>query len=157
MSIKLKLHKKKLLYMGVLGLMLTMNNSKCLSEEKLYYGKEKYHTYKRDQIYLIFDMKSGNCQEYLLNIRVNNDNVLEEIYDLDNCVIKFSDIVSKEEHDIYLRHLKNSSNIVFLEDLEDYFSNTSIKEYYTLDEIKFLEPYIFNIIENKYLEKVLSK
>jgi len=157
MNTKLKLHKKKLLYMGTLGLMLAINNSNVLAEENMFTKNDNNTYYRREQIYLIFDMKSGNCQEYLLNKKENNNYVLEEIYDIENNTVKFSDMVTKKEHEVYLNYLKNNPSIVFLEDLSEYFSNIDIKEYYTLNEIKFLEPYIFNRIANDYLDKVLSK
>ncbi|MBQ8891849.1 MAG: hypothetical protein IJ068_03180 [Bacilli bacterium] len=166
----LKLKKKKLMYMGLLGMMLVMNGCKNSSNSsdintqvevlnKINLKIDNTFYYKKENVYLIYDMQSAKCKEYVINNHVNQNNlVVEEIYDIQNDTVVFSDMYENGEHDIYYRFLRNNPRVVFLDDLGDYFPNKKLKDYYSIDEIRFLEPYIYNAIVNKNNEtKVLVK
>ena len=169
--------KKKLIYMGIFGIMVGLNGLETVfsngnqssttptiqldidnldkvnlnTDNKLYYSKEN--------TYLIFDIKTGTCHEYVLNNYINfNNEFVSEIYDVVNDKVIFSDKNSNGIDNVYYDYLKSSSIVVFLRDLEKYFPDMEVKDSYSLDEIRYLEPYIYNIILNQFEnQKVLSK
>lgn len=160
--------KKKLIALGLLGVMLgttgCKNNNnfnidldtKSSNIINLKRGNQFY--YNKENIYLLFDMKTGRCKEYVINNRVNfNNDVVEEIYDIEKNIVIFSDKYKNGEHDVYYNYLYNNPGVFFI-CLGDCFANNEVKDYYSIDEIKFLEPYIYNaIINSNNNKKVLVK
>ena len=155
---KLIKYKNKLIAMGLLGIMI--GTSGCQGQDNQLFDNGTSSTitinnnyyYKRENIYIIMD-KNGNCQEFFLN----NDKLVEKIYDIENSNVIFANVLKNGEDDIYYNYLENNLNVIFFKDLEYYLPHDEIKNYYSLKEIKALEYYLFNISNDKHKSKVLVK
>ena len=149
------LKKKKILYMGLFGVMLLSgckdnNSNNNINKKQVPISIDNQAYYPKEQIYLIFDMESGKCQEFVLKKSISNSNqVSEEIYNVLKEDVVLETNIPGDKNDIYYRYLKSLPNVVFLENLDEYLPGIIMKNYYTISEIRLLEPYIFNAILRK--------
>ena len=153
------LKKKKILCMGIFGVMLlsgcknsnTIDNIKNDSKN-INVNKQVY--YPKEQLYLIFDIETRKCQEFVLKKSVSASNkVSEEIYNIKKNEVILGTDIPGDKNDIYYRYLKDLPNVVFIENLSDYLPGINVKNYYTISEIRFLEPYIYDAVLRKNEER----
>ena len=163
--------KKKLITIGVLGVMVGTSGCKNVDENgvpviksipKTYNSFNKYvedivrdfevhKICKTENVYLLYDKETFEVKEYIFN------NIFElfskkygiELYDIDSeeliCYNNgIDDIVYNED---YYKYLIDNNYIVSLANLSNYIEDIEVKEYYTLDEIRELEPQILESLK----------
>ena len=174
--------KKRLLALGLAGVIFgttgcNNNNNKNengvpsripISEE--HYNIEEYYKYvmqdgeaekqyNSQNIYLLFNKETYDVKEYIFT----NDVTIfggAELYDLvTEEMLVYGDGIATTYNRNFFEYLVENNYQVCLNEISDYVEGHIIKEYYSLDEIKELEPLIKErlIIINKAKEKTLEK
>ena len=111
--------------------------------------------YKSENVYLLIDKETKEVSEYLCvtskgnsknwfeSIILKKDDDITEVFEIpggDLICYYYSEINGKGLD--YLNYLKEKSDIIRLKDLELYIDSEPLKEWYSLSEIKELEPRI---------------
>ena len=158
--------KKRLLALGLAGVMLgtagcTSNKDengvpKHVSISSEYSNVDDYYKYVMQNgeavklynsanVYLLFNKETYEVSEYIYYRR----NILGglgshvELYDLPNeNMIVYSDGISTTYNEEYYKYLIENNYQFCLTEVSDYVEGHTGKEYYSLDEIKELEPQI---------------
>ena len=158
--------KKRLLALGLAGVMLgtagcTSNKDengvpKCVSISSEYSNVDDYYKYVMQNGeavklynsangYLLLNKETYEVSEYIFYKR----NILcglgchVELYDLQNeNMIVYSDGISTTYNEEYYKYIIENNYQVCLTEVSDYVEGHTGKEYYSLDEIKELEPQI---------------
>ena len=158
--------KKRLLALGLAGVMLgtagcTSNKDengvpKHVSISSEYSNVDNYYKYVMQNgeavklynsanVYLLFNKETYEVSEYIYYRR----NILGglgshvELYDLPNeNMIVYSDGISTTYNEEYYKYLIENNYQFCLTEVSDYVEGHTGKEYYSLDEIKELEPQI---------------
>lgn len=173
--------KKRLLALGLAGVMLgtagcTSNKDengvpKHVSISSEYSNVDDYYKYVMQNheavklynsanVYLLFNKETYEVSEYIYYRR----NILGgvgshvELYDLSNeDMLVYSDGISKTYNEEYYKYLIENNYQVCLTELSDYVEGHTGKEYYSLDEIKELEPQIAESLKIINSAKVKTK
>ena len=173
--------KKRLLALGLAGVMLgtagcTSNKDengvpKHVSISSEYSNVDDYYKYVMQNgeavklynsanVYLLFNKETYEVSEYIYYRR----NVLGglgshvELYDLPNeNMIVYSDGISTTYNEEYYKYLIENNYQVCLTEASDYVEGHTGKEYYSLDEIKELEPQIAESLKIINSAKVKTK
>lgn len=173
--------KKRLLALGLAGVMLgtascTSNKDengvpKHVSISSEYSNVDDYYKYVMQNgeavklynsanVYLLFNKETYEVSEYIYYIR----NILGglgshvELYDLSNeNMIVYSDGISTTYNEEYYKYLIENNYQVCLTEVSDYVEGHTGKEYYSLDEIKELEPQIAESLKIINSAKVKTK
>ena len=158
--------KKRLLALGLAGVMLgtagcTSNKDengvpKHVSISSEYSNVDDYYKYVMQNgeavklynsanVYLLFNKETYEVSEYIFYKK----NILGglgshvELYDLPNeNMLVYSDGISTTYNEEYYKYLIENNYQVCLTEVSDYVEGHTGKEYYSLDEIKELEPQI---------------
>ena len=116
--------------------------------------------YNSANVYLLFNKETYEVSEYIYYRR----NVLGglgshvELYDLPNeNMIVYSDGISTTYNEEYYKYLIENNYQVCLTEASDYVEGHTGKEYYSLDEIKELEPQIAESLKIINSAKVKTK
>lgn len=169
--------KKRLLALGLAGVML--GTAGCTSNKdengvpkrndipSTYSNIEDYYKYvmqngeavklyKAENVYLLFDKETYDAEEYIF------DNVLwrygGQLYDLESEeLLVYSSGISYTYNEKYNNYLKENNYQVCLKDVGDYVEGHVGKEYYSLDEIRELEPRIAESLKIINSAKVKTK
>ena len=173
--------KKRLLALGLAGVMIgtagcTSNKDekgvpKNVSISSKYSNVDDYYKYVMQNgeavklynsanVYLLFNKETYEVSEYIYYRR----NVLGglgshvELYDLPNeNMIVYSDGISTTYNEEYYKYLIENNYQVCLTETSDYVEGHTGKEYYSLDEIKELEPQIAESLKIINSAKVKTK
>ena len=173
--------KKRLLALGLAGVMIgtagcTSNKDengvpKHVSISSEYSNVDDYYKYVMQNgeavklynsanVYLLFNKETYEVSEYIYYRR----NILGglgshvELYDLPNeNMIVYSDGISKTYNEEYYKYLIENNYQVCLTEASDYVEGHTGKEYYSLDEIKELEPQIAESLKIINSAKVKTK
>ena len=173
--------KKRLLALGLAGVMLgtagcTSNKDengvpKHVSISSEYSNVDNYYKYVMQNgeavklynsanVYLLFNKETYEVSEYIYYRR----NILGglgsyvELYDLPNeSMIVYSDGISTTYNEEYYKYLIENNYQVCLTEVSDYVEGHTGKEYYSLDEIKELEPQIVEGLKIINSAKVKTK
>ena len=173
--------KKRLLTLGLAGVMIgtagcTSNKDekgvpKNVSISSEYSNVDDYYKYviqngeavklyNSANVYLLFNKETYEVSEYIYYRR----NVLGglgshvELYDLPNeNMIVYSDGISTTYNEEYYKYLIENNYQVCLTEASDYIEGHTGKEYYSLDEIKELEPQIAESLKIINSAKVKTK
>ncbi len=173
--------KKRLLALGLAGVMIgtagcTSNKDekevpKNVSISSEYSNVDDYYKYVMQNgeavklynsanVYLLFNKETYEVSEYIYYRR----NVLGglgshvELYDLPNeNMIVYSDGISTTYNEEYYKYLIENNYQVCLTEASDYIEGHTGKEYYSLDEIKELEPQIAESLKIINSAKVKTK
>ena len=173
--------KKRLLALGLAGVMLgtagcTSNKDengipKHVSISSEYSNVDDYYKYVMQNgeavklynsanVYLLFNKETYEVSEYIYYER----NILGglgthvELYDLPNeNMIVYSDGISTTYNEEYYKYLIENNYQVCLTEVSDYVEGHTGKEYYSLDEIKELEPQIAKSLKIINSAKVKAK
>ncbi len=173
--------KKRLLALGLAGVMLgtagcTSNKDengvpKHVSISSEYSNVDDYYKYVMQNgeavklynsanVYLLFNKETYDVSEYIYYRR----NILGglgrhvELYDLPNeNMIVYSDGISTTYNEEYYNYLIENNYQVCLTEVSDYVEGHTGKEYYSLDEIKELEPQIAESLKIINSAKVKTK
>ena len=154
--------KKRLLALGLSGVMLgtagcTSNKdengvpkrndipSKYSNIEGYYkyviQNGEAVKLYKAENVYLLFDKETYDVKEYIFDIVFGIYG--GQLYDLESEeLLVYSGGISYTYNEEYNNYLKENNYQVCLKDISDYVEGDVGKEYYSLDEIRELEPQI---------------
>ena len=170
--------KRKLIAIGLLGVMI--GTTGCGKDEngvpkrseisRSYYNFDEYtkyivknkeveKVYKMQNIILLCNKETYEVKEYIF------DETLfgyfgGQLYELDTeDLIVYSDGIGPTYNEKYYRYLMKNNYIIKFTNLSDLIENKELKEYYTLDEIKELEPEIIEGLKliNKEKAKTLAK
>ena len=173
--------KKRLLALGLAGVMIgtagcTSNKDengvpKHVSISSEYSNIDDYYKYVMQNgeavklynsanVYLLFNKETYEVSEYIYYRR----NILGglgshvELYDLPNeNMIVYSDGISTTYNEEYYKYLMENNYQVCLTEASDYVERHTGKEYYSLDEIKELEPQIAESLKIINSAKVKTK
>ena len=173
--------KKRLLALGLAGVMIgtagcTSNKDengvpKHVSISSEYSNVDDYYKYVMQNgeavklynsanVYLLFNKETYEVSEYIYYRR----NILGglgshvELYDLPNeNMIVYSDGISTTYNEEYYKYLIENNYQVCLTEASDYVEGHTGKEYYSLDEIKELEPQIAESLKIINSAKVKTK
>ena len=173
--------KKRLLALGLAGVMLgtagcTSNKDengipKHVSISSEYSNVDDYYKYVMQNgeavklynsanVYLLFNKETYEVSEYIYYER----NILGglgthvELYDLPNeNMIVYSDGIRTTYNEEYYKYLIENNDQVCLTEVSDYVEGHTGKEYYSLDEIKELEPQIAKSLKIINSAKVKAK
>ena len=173
--------KKRLLALGLAGVMLgtagcTSNKDengvpKHVSISSEYSNVDDYYKYVMQNgeavklynsanVYLLFNKETYEVSEYIYYRR----NILGglgshvELYDLPNeNMIVYSDGISTTYNEEYYKYLIENNYQFCLTEVNDYVEGHTGKEYYSLDEIKELEPQIAESLKIINSAKVKTK
>lgn len=165
--------KKRLLALGLAGVMIS--SSGCNKKEKEisseYSNVENYYKYviqnneavklyNSENVYLLFNKETYEVNEYLYNdkdVLLGLTNQIE-LYDLKNeNMLVYSDGMSTTFNEEYYKYLLENNYQVCLTDVSDYIEGHIRKEYYSLEEIKELEPQIAEGLKIINFAKVKTK
>ena len=173
--------KKRLLALGLVGVMLgtagcTSNKDengvpKRVSISSEYSNVDDYYKYVMQNgeavklynsanVYLLFNKETYEVSEYIFYKK----NILGglgshvELYDLQNeNMIVYSDGISTTYNEEYYKYIIENNYQVCLTEVSDYVEGHTGKEYYSLDEIKELEPQIAESLKIINSAKVKTK
>ena len=173
--------KKRLLTLGLAGVMIGTTGCTSNKDEKgvpknvsissEYSNVDDYYKYVMQNgeavklynsanVYLLFNKETYEVSEYIYYRR----NVLGglgshvELYDLPNeNMIVYSDGISTTYNEEYYKYLIENNYQVCLTEASDYIEGHTGKEYYSLDEIKELEPQIAESLKIINSAKVKTK
>lgn len=173
--------KKRLLALGLAGVMLgtagcTSNKDengvpKCVSISSEYSNVDDYYKYVMQNgeavklynsanVYLLFNKETYEVSEYIFYKK----NILGglgchvELYDLPNeNMIVYSDGISTTYNEEYYKYIIENNYQVCLTEVSDYVEGHTGKDYYSLDEIKELEPQIAESLKIINSAKVKTK
>ena len=173
--------KKRLLTLGLAGVMIGTAGCTSNKDEKgvpknvpissEYSNVDDYYKYVMQNgeavklynsanVYLLFNKETYEVSEYIYYIR----NILGglgshvELYDLPNeNMIVYSDGISTTYNEEYYKYLIENNYQVCLTEASDYIEGHTGKEYYSLDEIKELEPQIAESLKIINSAKVKTK
>ena len=155
--------KKRLLAFGLAGAILgtvgcTNNNDKnsapkCASISSEYSNASNYYkyiiqdgnavkVYNSTNVYLLFNKKTYKVNEYIYHNHVNYFGGVE-LYDLESEeMLVYGDGINTAYNEDYFKYLIENNYQVCFAEVSDYIEGLIDKEYYSLDEIKELEPLI---------------
>lgn len=106
---------------------------------------ETVKLYKSTNVYLLFNKETYEASEYIYRDHVTRIGGIE-LYDLENEeMLVYGDGIGAPYNEEYYRYIKNNNYQIRLSEVSNYIEGYTIKEYYSLDEIKELET---QIIEN---------
>lgn len=173
--------KKRLLALGLAGVMLgtagcTSNKDengvpKHVSISSEYSNVDDYYKYvmQNDEavklynsanVYLLFNKETYEVSEYIFYKK----NILGglgchvELYDLQNeNIIVYSDGISTTYNEEYYKYIIENNYQVCLTEVSDYVEGHTGKDYYSLDEIRELEPQIAESLKIINSAKVKTK
>lgn len=173
--------KKRLLTLGLAGVMIGTAGCTSNKDEKgvpknvpissEYSNVDDYYKYVMQNgeavklynsanVYLLFNKETYEVSEYIYYRR----NILGglgshvELYDLPNeNMIVYSDGISTTYNEEYYKYLIENNYQVCLTEASDYVEGHTGKEYYSLDEIKELEPQIAESLKIINSAKVKTK
>ena len=173
--------KKRLLALGLVGVMLgtagcTSNKDengvpKRVSISSEYSNVDDYYKYVMQNgeavklynsanVYLLFNKETYEVSEYIFYKK----NILGglgshvELYDLQNeNMIVYSDGISTTYNEEYYKYIIENNYQFCLTEVSDYVEGHTGKEYYSLDEIKELEPQIAESLKIINSAKVKTK
>ena len=157
--------KKKLIALGLTGVMFGTTGCTNLDENGVprrlsisseYSNVEKYYKYivqseealklyKSSNVYLLFDKETYEVSEYIYygGKILGGLGTYVELYDLQSEeMLSYCDGIATSYNDDYYIFIMKNNYKVCLEDASDYVEGHESKEYYSLDEIKELEPHI---------------
>lgn len=104
-------------------------------------GKTATKLYKAENVYLLFDKETYTAEEYIFD--TVHGEYGGQLYDLETEeLIMYSSGISYMYNEEYNNYLIENNYHVCLKDVCDYVEGHTGKDYYSLDEIKELEPQI---------------
>lgn len=101
--------------------------------------------YDSSSIYLLYDKETYEVDEYLFKNQFTflGDEYGGELYDLENEeLLAYSNGIASSYNKEYYNYLMENNYLVILSNLSDYVDDCNIEEYYSLEEIRELEPQI---------------
>jgi len=174
--------KKRLLALGLAGVMIgttgcsTNNNDvngvpKRVSISSVYSNVNNYYkyviqngeavkVYNSQNVYLLFNKETYEETEYICyqKIILFGLGVYCELYDLQTeTMIGYCDGISRSYNEEYYKYLKENNYQICLANISDYVEGHISKEYYSLDEIRKLEPQIAEALRIINSAKIKTK
>ena len=160
---KLREIKNRLLVLGLAGVMLgtagcTSNKDengvpKCVSISSKYSNVDDYYKYVMQNgeavklynsanVYLLFNKETYEVSEYIYHDHVTWFGGVE-LYDLESEeMLVYGDGINTSYNEEYYKYIIENNYQICLTEISDYVEEHTDKEYYSLDEIKELEPQI---------------
>ena len=117
---------------------------------------EAVKNYKAENIFLLYNKDTYEVNEYIYVDRL----LATQLYDLETEeLLVHSNNLTTTYNEEYYNYLVDNTYHVYLPSIGDYVEGEQVKEYYTLDEIKELEPKILEGLKiiNKEKNKTLVK
>ncbi len=169
--------KKKLLALGLVGMMLGVTGCTSLDENGVpkrvkissYYSNvEDYYKYaiqdgkavklyNSSNIYLLFNKETYEVSEFIYRDYVTWFGGVE-LYDLESEeMLVYGDGINTEYNEDYYKYILNNNYQVCLNEVSDYVEGHDSKEYYSLGEIRKLEPQIAKSLKIINKAKVKTK
>lgn len=162
--------KKRLIALGILGVMLGTSGCQKVDENgvplrtKIPDNYNSYSKYvdvvvrdgqvkricKAENICLFYDKESFEVNEYIYDyaFKLLGEQFGGDLYDLETEELIFhNDGLGHSYNEKYLLYLVDNNYIVSLEKISNYIERLEPKEYYTLEEIKELEPQILESLK----------
>lgn len=163
--------KKRLIALGILGVMIGTSGCKNVDENGIplrhlipkEYNKfdkyvvdvvrnnQVYKMCKTENVYLLFDKETFAAKEYIYDtqFQLMGTGYGCQLYDIANeNLICYNDGIDDYVYNKdYYDYLMKNNYIVSLSDLANYIEDIEVKEYYSLDEIRELEPQILESLK----------
>lgn len=164
-NIKITSIKKSLITLTLAGVMLVTTG--CIKRDENgvpvrypigneYNEVENYYTYgvrnneatklyKSENVYILFNKENYEAEEYLYH---SNWLGGVELYDLESEeMLVYSSGIATVYNEDYYDYIRENNYQVSLREVSNYVEGVEIKEYYSLDEIKALEPEILKALK----------
>ncbi len=128
-------------------------------EELEQFGKTTKY-YATPYVWLLYDKDTYDVSEYLFYSQKTlfGFGLEVELYNLESEeLLVCGDGITRRDNEDYFRYLVNNNYEVCLADMDNYLDGVYIKDYYTLDEIKKIEPIIKEGLKNINSAKVKVK
>ena len=175
----LKVLKKRLLALGVAGIMLGTTGCQSVIEEEgapnryaissEYYDFDDYYRfgvrsgeavkiYKTENVYILFDKESFEAREFIYDTTFL-DYYGGQLYNLETeeLLVYDNGISGGTQNENYYKFLLNNNYVVPLKNLSDYVEGENPQEFYSIDEIRELEPQIMKGLKILMSAKTLVK
>lgn len=116
--------------------------------------------YDSEYLYVLFDKETYEAKEYVYDTQFSllGKNYGGELYDLSTEeLIAYSSGISSEStyNESFYEELVKNSYIVPIKNVNDYIEGIEVKDYYSIDELKELEPEILKSV--KKINEEISK
>lgn len=111
---------------------------------------EAVKVYNKDNIYLLFNKKTYDISEYIYHGEYILGGLATyiELYDLESEeMLYYNDGIDTTYNSRYYHYILENNYQVCLNELSDYVEGIETKDYYTLDEIRALEPEILESLK----------
>ena len=111
---------------------------------------EAVKAYNKDNIYLLFNKENYDLSEYIYEGRYILGGLAThiELYDLESEeMLYFTDGIDTTYNERFYSYILEHNYQVCLKDISDYVEDVDVKDYYTLDEIRALEPQILESLK----------
>ena len=153
--------KKRLLALGLAGVM--MGTTGCTNNEngepkrfaisQDYYNFDEYYKYaiqngeavklyNSHNVFLLYDKEMYEVEEYIYQDHITAFGGVE-LYDLETEeMLVYSNGIATTYNERFYNYLRENNYLVWLEEVSDYVEGHNVKDYYTLEEIKELEPLV---------------
>lgn len=164
-NIKITSIKKSLLSLSLAGVMLVTTG--CIKRDEKgiplrypigseYNEVENYYTYgvrnneatklyKAENVYILFNKENYEVEEYIYHVNWLGG---VELYDLESEeMLVYSSGIATVYNEDYYNYIRENNYQVSLREVSNSVEGVEIKEYYSLDEIKELEPEILNALK----------
>lgn len=167
---ELKKMKKKLIALGILGVMIGTSGCKNVDENGIPIRQSipsKYNLYnkyvqdvvrdgkadklcKTKNVCLFYDKETLEVKEYIYDysFKLFDETYGGDFYDIETEELIFhNDGFGNDYNKQYFLYLIDNNYVISLSDLSNYIEEINVKEYYTLEEIRELEPKILESLK----------
>lgn len=156
--------KKRLLALGLVGVMMgttgctNTNNEngepKRYAISQDYYNFDEYYKYaiqngepvklyNSQNVYLLYNKDTYEVNEYIYHDYIINFFKSVELYDLETEeMLAYTNGIATKYNGEFYSYLIQNNYQVCLNEVSDYVEGHAVKDYYTLEEIKELEPLV---------------
>ena len=113
-------------------------------------GSEAIKKYDSNNVYLYFDKETYEVKEFLFAYRFSflGDGYGGEFYELPSEeLVAYSDGIQTSFNKKYYSYITDNNYEIHLTDIEDYIEGISLNDYYSLDEIRELEPQLVEALK----------
>lgn len=175
--------KNRIVSLGVIGLMLGLTGCDLLNDNEIpecypinesysnfdLYSKyviengEAKKVYKSKNVYLGYNKETNEIEEFIFKGAISRDSYTNrrkiyeaELYDLESekMLVRYDAFTMYTVSNIkYFEYILDNYDIICLDDISDYIEEHEKKDYYSLDEIRELEPKFLEALRTIYESK----
>ncbi len=124
------------------------------------YNNQEVKLYNSKNAYILFDKETYEAKEYIYYGKMvfGGLGYHVEVYDLvSEELLAYSDGIDKKINNDYYKYLVENNYQVCLAEVNKYLNDKTAKDYYSLEEIRALEPEIAESLKTMYAVKTRTK